>query len=160
MSCLENPFPSARVVELYKTLDSLGVMIWIDGGWGVDALLGRQTRPHGDLDIGIEQNGLPQLLGVLEGQGFKEVRRDGQWNFVMRDGKGHDIDIHVFVVHAAGTPVEGIMYPAASLEGKPRGSPQIRPMRITSKPANGADSGQTHLYPARRHLATVFPQPE
>lgn len=29
--------------------------VWLDGGWGVDALLGRQTRPHDDMDIVIEQ---------------------------------------------------------------------------------------------------------
>jgi hypothetical protein len=28
---------------------------------------------------------------------------------------------------------------------RPRGSPQNRPMRITSKPANGTDSGQDHF---------------
>ncbi len=31
----------------------------------------------------------------------------------------------------------------------PRGSPQNRPMRITSKPANGTESGQAHLYLVR-----------
>jgi aminoglycoside-2''-adenylyltransferase len=30
---------SADVVDFYTKLDSLGVTIWIDGGWGVDALL-------------------------------------------------------------------------------------------------------------------------
>ena len=46
---------SGDVIELYSTLGALGVEIWIDGGWGVDALLGGQTRPHKDLDISIEK---------------------------------------------------------------------------------------------------------
>ena len=31
--------------------DELGIKVWIDGGWGVDALLGECTRDHQDLDI-------------------------------------------------------------------------------------------------------------
>ncbi|MGA1371782.1 MAG: nucleotidyltransferase domain-containing protein, partial [Pseudomonadales bacterium] len=42
------------VVELYVALAGAGVDIWIDGGWAVDALVGRQTRPHNDLDIAVE----------------------------------------------------------------------------------------------------------
>lgn len=33
------------------TLDTHGVPFWVDGGWGVDALLGEQTRSHRDLDL-------------------------------------------------------------------------------------------------------------
>jgi lincosamide nucleotidyltransferase A/C/D/E len=30
------------VVEVVAFLEGLGVEVWLDGGWGVDALLGRQ----------------------------------------------------------------------------------------------------------------------
>ena len=33
--------------------DELDITVWIDGGWGVDALLGEWTREHQDLDIMI-----------------------------------------------------------------------------------------------------------
>ncbi len=32
---------SADVIDLYATLENLGIKIWIDGGWAVDALLGK-----------------------------------------------------------------------------------------------------------------------
>lgn len=38
------------VLTLLSALDGLGVHYWLDGGWGVDCLLGEQTRPHSDLD--------------------------------------------------------------------------------------------------------------
>jgi lincosamide nucleotidyltransferase A/C/D/E len=41
------------VIELYTGLDDVGVEVWIDGGWGVDALLGEQTRPHADLSSAL-----------------------------------------------------------------------------------------------------------
>jgi polyisoprenoid-binding protein YceI len=35
-------------------LHRVGCRFWVEGGWGVDALVGRQTRPHRDLDIDID----------------------------------------------------------------------------------------------------------
>ena len=52
---------SQDVVELYGALERLGIRIWIDGGWGVDALLGKQSRAHQDLDIAIQQRDLAKL---------------------------------------------------------------------------------------------------
>lgn len=33
------------VVEVFNALKDAGVDVWLDGGWAVDALLGKQTRP-------------------------------------------------------------------------------------------------------------------
>jgi len=63
---------AADVLGLYNTLKKLGVDIWIDGGWGVDALLEKQTRPHKDLDIAVQQKDVPQLREVLEANGYQE----------------------------------------------------------------------------------------
>lgn len=43
--------------DVFAVLDALsaaGIRYWIAGGWGVDALLGRQTRPHRDLDLAVD----------------------------------------------------------------------------------------------------------
>lgn len=31
------------------------IEIWLDGGWGVDALLGKETRQHNDIDLFVEE---------------------------------------------------------------------------------------------------------
>lgn len=115
---------SEYVVNFYEKLENLGIEIWIDGGWGVDALIGKQTRPHKDLDIVIQRKEIPRLRGLLEGQGYKEIRcGDAKpWNFVLGDENGHEIDIHAIVFDGQGNglygPIEnGAMYPAASLTG-------------------------------------------
>lgn len=41
----------AQVIEVLDCLDAAEVTAWLDGGWGVDALVGSQTRPHSDLDL-------------------------------------------------------------------------------------------------------------
>ena len=43
----------ADVLELLDVLENHGIAVWLSGGWGVDALRGRQTREHADLDITI-----------------------------------------------------------------------------------------------------------
>jgi lincosamide nucleotidyltransferase A/C/D/E len=57
-------------------LETLGIKIWIDGGWGVDALLGEQTRLHEDLDIALQQKDVPKLCELLEADGYREVKRE------------------------------------------------------------------------------------
>jgi lincosamide nucleotidyltransferase A/C/D/E len=61
------------VVAIYNDLMSIGVPIWIDGGWAVDALLGEQTRPHADLDIALELRHLAQSVAYLSDKGY------GRW---------------------------------------------------------------------------------
>ena len=115
---------SEYLLNFYNKLESLGIEVWIDGGWGVDALVGKQTRPHKDLDIAIQQKDIPRLRELLEGQGYKDIRLEDAkpWNFVLSDESGHEIDIHVIVFDDQGNglygPIEnGAMYPAASLTG-------------------------------------------
>lgn len=108
---------SKDVVAFYNQLQNLGVEIWVDGGWSVDALLGKQLRPHKDLDVAIQSKDVPKLREVLAEQGYKQVREDNKWNFVLADDKGHGIDVHAFVYDDKGNVVDGIMYPAESLTG-------------------------------------------
>ena len=83
--------PPKDVIDIYKELERRGVRVWIDGGWGVDALLGKHSRPHKDLDIAIEWKNVPKLREYLQGKGYKQVREESQWNFVLGDSKGHEI---------------------------------------------------------------------
>jgi lincosamide nucleotidyltransferase A/C/D/E len=108
---------SADVVSLYTELENSGINIWVDGGWGVDALLGGQTRFHKDLDIAIQQKDVPKFRELLQAQGYKQIKEDSKWNFVLGDGNGHEVDVHSFIFDDQGNVVEGIMYPAATLTG-------------------------------------------
>lgn len=111
-------------IDLVQLLEHEGIDVWLVGGWGVEALLGEQTRPHEDVDIVIEEKNVPKLRKLLEAKGFKDVERDdtSAWNFVLGDSKSHKIDVHAIVFDESGNgiygPVErGVMFPAASLTG-------------------------------------------
>ncbi len=108
---------SAKVINFYKKFDNLGIKIWIDGGWSVDSLLEKQIYPHKDLDIAMEWKDVPKFRELLETEGYKQIKEDSKWNFVLGDNSGHEIDVHAFVYDDKGNVVDGIMYPAASLTG-------------------------------------------
>jgi hypothetical protein len=42
-----------RVEEVAELLQDLTAPWWIAGGWALDAFIGRQTREHGDVDVGV-----------------------------------------------------------------------------------------------------------
>lgn len=117
---------AAVVVQFCDWADALGVTYWIDGGWGVDALLGEQTREHDDLDLALDEAAAAVLVPALRSRGFVEVQLDrpgrSDWNFVLADVHGHELDLHVVRWDAEGNgwlgPVEaGSCYPAGSLTG-------------------------------------------
>ena len=114
----ENIMPAEEVVEIYTLLNDAEVELWVDGGWSVDALLGQQTRSHKDLDIALHWKDTPKLREALGTRGYNEVRQESQWNFVLGDDLGHEVDIHAFVCDGRGNVVEGVMYPTGSLSGK------------------------------------------
>lgn len=105
------------VIDIYRLLEKNGITLWIDGGWGVDALLEKQTRPHEDLDIAIQWKDIPKLREVLAQLGYKQMKEDSKWNFVLKNDIGHEVDVHAFIFDNKGNVVEGIKYPKESLTG-------------------------------------------
>lgn len=69
------PMHASLVVEILSALRAGGVNCWISGGWGVDALVGTQTRTHRDLDLVVEQAMLSEAVEILAELGFGEWYR-------------------------------------------------------------------------------------
>lgn len=42
-------------IEIITYAEENDINIWIDGGWGVDALLEEETRVHNDIDLFVEE---------------------------------------------------------------------------------------------------------
>lgn len=110
---------SARdAVALCELLEQRSIHYWVVGGWGVDALLGRETRPHKDLDLLLALGDLPRLWRLLGEHGFTQkwlweenrwVEIDGdRWPtaFVLADDQGRELDVHVVDVAPDGALVQ------------------------------------------------------
>jgi lincosamide nucleotidyltransferase A/C/D/E len=82
------------VVEILVTLEKARVQVWLDGGWGVDALLGEQTRDHADLDIILSSTDVPKLQEALIAIGFQVKAGGSTANFILTDAQGREIDVH------------------------------------------------------------------
>jgi lincosamide nucleotidyltransferase A/C/D/E len=110
---------ASDVIAFVKLLNEHGLWVYIDGGWGVDALLGRQTRPHNDLDIAVEHKDVPQIRALLEARGYSDVPRDDtrDCNFVIGDELSHLVDFHSYTFDVAGNFTFGVPYPVDSLRG-------------------------------------------
>ena len=97
-----------KVIELFE---NTGITYWLDGGWGVDILAGKQTRIHRDIDINFDAQYTEKLLNVLLNLGYKI---DTDWKPVRielySDELGY-LDIHPFVLNEDGTSKQ------ADLEG-------------------------------------------
>jgi lincosamide nucleotidyltransferase A/C/D/E len=115
--------------DVNAVLDALaraGIRVWIDGGWGVDALLGEETRAHNDLDIVIEHTDVARYRDAMRAEGFEVVWRGYATtrNFVMADTAGREVDVHlvdrsVVVRGANGVEVygpNGLEYEVGSLD--------------------------------------------
>jgi len=80
------------VAEILGRLDDAGVWYSVEGGWGVDALLGEQTREHSDLDLGVRLDETDRLCSVLD----EFARDDHEWpsSVILEDDRGRRVDAH------------------------------------------------------------------
>ena len=108
------------VLRIMSWLREAGIKSYIAGGWGIDALLGYQTRAHTDLDISFDAIAEKQVLGLFAAAGYT-LREDARpVRFVLGNESDQMIDFHPVVFDDTGTGIqqgfEGVfVYPAHDL---------------------------------------------
>lgn len=93
-------------LDLITTLTENGVDVCVSGGWAVDALLGEQTRPHGDLDLWLPAVQFEQAVVTFVRTGVDRLfpwGDDRPWNFVLHDGAQRRVDLHLYETLTDGT---------------------------------------------------------
>jgi lincosamide nucleotidyltransferase A/C/D/E len=111
----------ARLLDLFA---GEGIEVWVDGGWGVDALLREETREHDDLDVVVELVHAARVAELLEAEGYEPAAGGAPKSFVHVDAEGRQVDIHpvtfdadgggVYVTDDGGTWI----YPAEGFAGR------------------------------------------
>jgi lincosamide nucleotidyltransferase A/C/D/E len=122
--------PGVRVVtaedvtEIMSALGQQGVAAWLDGGWGVDALVGHQTRPHGDLDLVISLEDANSAIDALARLGFDLHDDERPTRFVLSDSHHRSIDFHTVTFDGEGGGIQQLQdgnsyrYPPHGFQGK------------------------------------------
>ncbi len=106
------------VVSLCELFSSHAIQVWLTGGWGIDALLGLQTRPHHDLDGIMLVDDVVRLSEILahHGYAYKELWSENLWTvdaigtrtetaFFMRDAGGREFDAHAIRLDEQGNGI-------------------------------------------------------
>ncbi|WP_432105249.1 nucleotidyltransferase domain-containing protein [Streptomyces sp. bgisy091] len=108
------------VLSVLALLRDADTDVVIAGGWGVDALLGEETRPHRDLDLLHVGEQERTVVAALVAAGYTETLDQRPVRFVLSRPSGAEIDLHPLdfapdgsAVQASFDPAEPFHYPAA-----------------------------------------------
>ena len=108
-----------EAIEIYRLLLDNGIPTWVTGGWGIDALLGEQSRLHKDLDVIMGSDHIYKTCGIMHSAGYttKELwpenrpAEDSLGNkidtaFILLDSHERALDVHAiyFDEHGNGIP--------------------------------------------------------
>jgi lincosamide nucleotidyltransferase A/C/D/E len=122
----------AEVIRVLDGFGHAGIRSWLEGGWGVDALVGHQTRPHRDVDVDIDAAQEPIALEVLRALGY-ETDVDWRPNRIeLVAESGARVDLHPLLFNPDGSArqpgLNGAVYDfpktyftTGSLDGRPVG---------------------------------------
>ncbi|MCC3291383.1 nucleotidyltransferase domain-containing protein [Arthrobacter sp. zg-Y1110] len=55
----------SAITEVLRAANTLGIEVWLRGGWAMDFYLGQVTRNHEDVDWFVWQDDLPVISGLL-----------------------------------------------------------------------------------------------
>jgi lincosamide nucleotidyltransferase A/C/D/E len=115
---------ASALIKLLQLLERAAIRVWLDGGWGVDALLQTQTRAHKDVDIVVPVADVPKLQELLARAGFAVREGKPPDSFVLANDAGLEVDVHAVTFDDDGNGVyrmqngEDWIYPAEGFGGQ------------------------------------------
>lgn len=65
----ENDRQIALIHRLLPEAEALGLPLWLESGWAVDARLGRVTREHEDVDLAVPAEHMARFQALLRAHG-------------------------------------------------------------------------------------------
>jgi GrpB-like predicted nucleotidyltransferase (UPF0157 family) len=146
------------VREIVDVLEAAAIEVWLDGGWGVDALLGESVRSHSDLDLILRASDSQRVRDTLGERGFKEKPGGTATNFVLADSLGREVDVHCIAFDARGYGVfrlpDGGKWPFPPSAFQGRGRVAGREVRCLSAEAQVQCHGQGYA-PQEKDLSDM-----
>ena len=96
------------VLAIAARLRAAGIRVWLDGGWGVDVLMGEQTRDHDDLDCVIALPDAQAAIAALASRRDAMDQDERPTRFVLRDAFDRRVDFHTVTFDAEGGGVQSL----------------------------------------------------
>src|SRR4051812_34959514 len=116
----QNDMSAEEVARIVGRLEGAGLTVWLDGGWAVDALAGRQTRTHDDLDLVVRLDEVPAVERELAALGYDRAGGEPPMSFESIDPEGRQVDSHPIAADGAYRMRDGGIwhYPLRGLAGR------------------------------------------
>lgn len=92
-----------NLMEVLNLLEGLKMKYWIDGGWGVDILLGKQHREHRDIDVDFDGEFTGILLETLKEKGYEITTDWRPARIELYHPELGYIDIHPLIISKDGS---------------------------------------------------------
>ncbi|MGA8978140.1 MAG: hypothetical protein WB473_03390 [Pedococcus sp.] len=138
-----------EVLEVLDALSGADVRHWVGGGWGVDALVGVQTRAHRDLDLAVDTVDHDACMAALASLGYA-IETDWLPVRVEVAAAGDRwVDVHPVSFDAQGLGLQGdpmgthFHYPPAAFDTRVFGGRVVPACQLTnscsSTPATSCD---------------------
>src|SRR5689334_17083596 len=93
---------ASDVLIVTGALEQAGIAFWVDGGWGIDALLGAEHRSHDDLDLVVQLDAVPEVCDVLAAHSYAIAEDHLPTRAVLRDSHGRQVDLHPIMFDDVG----------------------------------------------------------
>ena len=122
----DSEMTSVALSEVLSWIRGAGIDVWLDGGWGIDALLEARSRPHKDVDLIVALADTAPLTALLNAHGFRLKEGGRPENFVLADHLGREVDVHVVEFDAQWNGIyrmengEVWVFPAKGFSGRGR----------------------------------------
>ena len=98
----------SEVARIAGWLAARGIVYQCNGGCAVDALVGRQTRPHRDLDVFLDAAAVADAVAWLEQDGYR-VAEDWLPVRVELRAEGRAVDLHPMRLEPNGDGVQALL---------------------------------------------------
>ena len=107
------------MLAVLDAIEQAGVDAWVEGGWGIDALVGVRTRAHDDLDLAVDagDGGFERVVTALAALGYRRGLDDLPVRLVVEHADGARVDLHPIRFRPDGSAVQSghtreYVYPA------------------------------------------------
>jgi lincosamide nucleotidyltransferase A/C/D/E len=170
---LARPMGPADVLEVIDDLTDAGVRAWLAGGWGLDALVGAQSRPHKDVDLVIDEADAAAAEARLVARGYERIpealpgtRRYVPWSLMphrvfMRDREGRTLDLHpVRTAEWPGVPEVPRAFTLGTVAGRDVGCLSVAAQAVTHQGYELLDEQRPDLELLARLLRAAGEEPE
>lgn len=105
----------AMIAEITGAFASAGIEHWLFGGWGLDFLAGRITRPHDDIDFFVWDAEFDRAVAVLVPLGY-ELRPEASGAFFDESGFVRKEGLYVELARLVRRPDGRIATPGRYLD--------------------------------------------